>query len=189
MPKLVVGLGNPGSKYANTRHNVGWMALDAFSRKHGVAIEKSGFQGLYGEMRWGPQAEKVILLKPLTFMNLSGRSVAPAAHFYKIDPSQILVVYDDMDIEVGRLRLRMKGSAGGHNGVKSLIQELGTQDFPRLRIGVGRPLPGWQVVDWVLSTWGPDDDATIAATLPRAVEAIETFLTDGITRAMNLYNA
>lgn len=189
MPKLIVGLGNPGAKYANTRHNVGWMALDALAQKHGVAIEKSGFQGVYGEMRFGPRAEKVILLKPLTFMNLSGRSVAPAAHFYKIDPTDILVVYDEMEIDVGRLRMRLKGSAGGHNGMKSVIQELGTQDFPRLRIGVGRPLPGWQVVDWVLSTFSADDAATIAGTLPKAVEAIETFLTDGITRAMNLYNA
>lgn len=189
MPKLIVGLGNPGAKYANTRHNVGWMALDAFAKKHGVSVEKSGFQGVYGEMRWGPSAEKVILLKPLTFMNLSGRSIAPAAHFYKIDPAEILVVYDDMEIDVGRLRMRLKGSAGGHNGMKSAIAELGTQEFPRLRIGVGRPLPGWQVVDWVLSTFNADDAATIAGTLPKTVEAIETFLTDGITKAMNLYNA
>lgn len=188
MPKLIVGLGNPGAKYANTRHNVGWMALDALAKKHGVAIEKSGFQGVYGEMRWGPRAEKVVLLKPLTFMNLSGRSVAPAAHFYKIDPADILVLYDDMDLDVGRLRMRVKGSAGGHNGMKSLIQELGTQEFGRLKIGVGRPAPGWQVVDWVLAPFGPDDLATIAGTLPKTVEAMETFLNDGMLKAMNLYN-
>lgn len=189
MPKLIVGLGNPGAKYANTRHNVGWMALDAFARKHGVAMEKSGFQGVYGELRWGSPSEKVILLKPMTFMNLSGRSVAPAAHFYKIAPSDILVLYDDMDLDVGRLRLREKGSAGGHNGMKSLIQELGTQEFRRLRIGVGRPAPGWQVIDWVLAPFGPDDAATLAGVIPKTVEAVETFLTDGILKAMNLYNA
>lgn len=189
MPKLIVGLGNPGAKYANTRHNVGWWVLDALARKHGVAIEKSGFQGVYGELRWGPLAEKVILLKPMTFMNLSGRSAAPAAHFYKIDPADILVVYDDMDLDVGRLRMRGKGSAGGHNGMKSLIQELGTQEFPRLKIGIGRPAPNWQVVDWVLTPFGADDAASVAGVMDKAVEAIETFLTDGILTAMNLYNA
>lgn len=189
MPKLIVGLGNPGAKYANTRHNVGWMALEAFAKKHGVTIEKSGFQGVYGEMRWGSSAEKVILLKPMTFMNLSGRSVAPAAHFYKIDPTEILVIFDDMDLDVGRLRMRIQGSAGGHNGMKSLIQELGTQEFPRLKIGIGRPAPGWQVVDWVLAPFNADDTATVVASLPKAVEAIESFLTDGITKAMNRYNA
>lgn len=188
MPKLIVGLGNPGARYATTRHNVGWVALEAFARKHGVAIEKSGFQGVYGELRWGPRAERVILLKPMTFMNLSGRSAAPAAHFYKSDPAEILVVYDDMDLETGRLRIRMKGSAGGHNGMKSLIQELGTEAFPRLKIGIGRPAPGWQVVDWVLAPFGADESASIAAVMPNAVEAIETFLTDGILKAMNLYN-
>ncbi len=189
MPKLIVGLGNPGAKYANTRHNVGWMALDAFAKKHGVTVEKAGFQGVYGEMRWGPLSEKVILLKPMTFMNLSGRSLAPASRFYKIDPADVLVIYDDMDLDVGRLRLREKGSAGGHNGMKSVIQELGSQEFPRLRIGVGRPAPGWQVVDWVLTPFGTDDAATIAGTLDRAAAAIESFLTDGILKAMNLYNA
>jgi len=189
MPKLIVGLGNPGAKYANTRHNVGWMALDAFARKHGATMEKAGFQGVYGELRWGPLAEKVILLKPMTFMNLSGRSAAPVARFFKVDPADILVVYDEMDLDVGRLRLREKGSAGGHNGMKSMIQELGTQEFPRLRIGVGRPAPGWQVVDWVLTPFGPGDGATIAGALDRAVGAIESFLDDGILKAMNLYNA
>lgn len=188
MAKLIVGLGNPGSKYANTRHNVGWMALDAFAQKHGVSIERQGYQGVYGETRWGSAGEKVILLKPLTFMNLSGRSVAPAAHFYKIPPAEILVVYDDLDLPPDKLRLREKGSAGGHNGMKSLIQELGTQEFPRLRLGIGRPAPGWEVIDWVLAPFGPDDAATIAQTMPRAVEAMEAFLTDGVVKAMTRYN-
>jgi PTH1 family peptidyl-tRNA hydrolase len=189
MPKLIVGLGNPGERYAQTRHNAGWMVLDAFARKHGVTVNQAGYHGLYGEMRWGPTGEKVILLKPLTYMNLSGRSVAPAAHFYKLQPADILVVYDDLDLPPGKLRLREQGSAGGHNGMKSIIQELGTQAFPRLRVGIGRPAPGWQVPDWVLAPFGPDDAALVAQVLPRAVEAVETFLTDGIRTAMNRYNA
>lgn len=189
MSKMVVGLGNPGARYANTRHNVGWMALDALARKHGVSVDRSGFQAVYGEMRWGPQSEKVLLLKPLTFMNLSGRAVAQAARFFKIAPADILILFDDMDLEVGRLRLRAKGSAGGHNGIKSIIQELGTEEFPRVKMGVGRPAPGWQVVDWVLAPFGADDAATIAGVLPQAVEATECFLSEGILKAMNRYNA
>ncbi len=189
MAKLIVGLGNPGARYAATRHNIGWMLLDAFARKHGVAVEQRGFQGLYGELRWGPEAEKVLLLKPLTYMNLSGRSVAQAARFYRVNPADILVLFDDLDLEVGRLRLRAKGSAGGHNGVKSVIAELGTTEFPRLKIGIGRPAPGWEVTDWVLAPFGAEDAAAVAAVLPRAVEAVECFLTDGILAAMNRYNA
>jgi PTH1 family peptidyl-tRNA hydrolase len=188
MPKLIVGLGNPGTKYANTRHNVGWMVLDAFAQKHGVTIDRSGFHGIYGEMRWPATGDKVILLKPLTYMNLSGRSAAPAARFYKVSPAEILAVYDDLDLPPGKLRMREKGSAGGHNGMKSMIQELGTQEFPRLRIGIGRPAPGWEVPDWVLAPFGPDDAAAIAQVLPRAVEAIETFLTEGTLKAMSRYN-
>lgn len=189
MTKLIVGLGNPGSKYAHTRHNVGWMALDAFAHKHGGTPERSGHHGVYGELRWGATAEKVILLKPMTFMNLSGRSVAAAAHFFKIEPADILVIYDDMDLPPGKLRMREKGSAGGHNGMKSTIQELGgTQEFPRLRIGIGRPAPGWQVIDWVLAPFSQDDAASISQVLPKAVEAIEAFLTEGTLKAMSKFN-
>lgn len=188
MPKLLAGLGNPGDRYARTRHNVGWMVLEAFAAKHGVSIEKTGYHGIYGEMRWPSSGDKVILLKPLTFMNLSGRSVAPASSFYKVSPADMLVIYDDLDLPPGKLRLREKGSAGGHNGMKSIIQELGTQDFPRLKVGIGRPAPGWEVVDWVLGTFGPDDAATIAQVLPKAVEAVEAFLTEGPLKAMATYN-
>lgn len=188
MTKLIVGLGNPGARYANTRHNVGWMALEAFAREHGVSIDRNGYQGVYGEMRWRETGDKVILLKPLTFMNLSGRSLAPAAHFYKVDPADILVVYDDLDLPPGKLRMREKGSAGGHNGMKSIIQELGTGDFPRLRIGIGRPAPGWEVVDWVLASFNADDAASLAQTLPRAVQAMEAFLTEGALKAMAKFN-
>lgn len=188
MPKLVVGLGNPGAKYAATRHNVGWMVLEAFARKHSAAIDRNGFHGVYGEMRWGPAAEKIILLKPMTFMNLSGRAVVPAMHFYKIDPADMLVLYDDLDLPPGKLRIREKGSAGGHNGMKSTIQELGSQEFPRLRIGIGRPAPGWEVPDWVLSPFSPDDAATIAQVIPRAVEAVEAFLNEGALKAGTKFN-
>jgi PTH1 family peptidyl-tRNA hydrolase len=164
------------------------MALDAFARKHNVTIDRNGFHGVYGEMRWGPGAEKVILLKPLTFMNLSGQSIAPTAHFYKIEPADMLVIYDDLDLPPGKLRMREKGSAGGHNGMKSTIQELASQEFPRLRLGIGRPAPGWEVPDWVLAPFGADDAATIAQVLPRAVEAIEAFLDEGALKAMSKYN-
>lgn len=186
--KLVVGLGNPGAKYANTRHNAGWMALDAFAKKQGVAVEKNGFHGVYGELRGGTPDERVILLKPLTYMNLSGQSVAAAARFFKIAPADMLVIYDDLDLPPGTLRMREKGGAGGHNGMKSIIQDLGTQEFPRLRLGIGRPAPGWEVVDWVLTVFGPDDAASMAATLPRAVEAVECWLADGTLKAMTKYN-
>jgi PTH1 family peptidyl-tRNA hydrolase len=188
MPKLIVGLGNPGAKYVATRHNVGWMALDAFARKHNVTVDRSGFKGVYGEMRWGSVNDKVILLKPMTFMNLSGQSLVPAAHFYKVAPTDILVIYDDLDLPPGKLRMREKGSAGGHNGMKSIIQELGSQEYPRLRIGIGRPAPGWEVVDWVLAPFGADDAATIAQVLPKAVEAVEAFLDEGALKAMAKYN-
>lgn len=186
MPKLIVGLGNPGARYANTRHNVGWMVLDAFARKHNAAFDQHGFHGVYGELRW--DGDKIILLKPLTYMNLSGQAVAPAAHFYKIAPADILVVYDDLDLKPGTLRMRERGSAGGHNGMKSIIQELGTTEFPRLRIGIGRPAPGWDVVDWVLAPFGADDLVAINEALTRAVEAIESFLTHGPVKTMSKYN-
>jgi PTH1 family peptidyl-tRNA hydrolase len=186
LPKLIVGLGNPGARYEKTRHNIGWMALDAFAKKVGVEITKSGFQGLYGEYKYW--SEKVILLKPLTFMNLSGQSVGPAAHFYKIDPADILVIYDDMDLPTGKLRIRESGSAGGHNGMKSLIQVLGTQEFPRLRIGVGRPAPGWQVVDWVLAPFAADEQPQVAGAIEESVKAMETWLAEGTRTTMNKFN-
>jgi len=189
MPKLVVGLGNPGEKYARTRHNVGWAVLDAFARKHLVGIDRTGFHGLYGECRWEPISDKVILLKPLTFMNLSGRSVGPLRHFYKIAHTDLLVIYDDLDLPPGRLRMREKGGSGGHNGVKSIIEQLGVEDFPRLKVGIGRPDPGWEVMDWVLAPFGADDAATVAQVIPRAVEAVEAFLTEGPVKAMTKYNS
>lgn len=186
MPKLLVGLGNPGSRYAATRHNIGWVVLDEFARKHNISVDKVAFEGVTGEARVG--TEKLYLLKPMTFMNNSGRSVARAAAFYKIDPREILVIYDDLDLPPGRIRVREKGGSGGHNGMKSLIQEVATQEFGRLRIGVGRPAPGWEVVDWVLAPFNSDDAAVMARVVPLAVEAVEAWLTEGLRSAMNRYN-
>jgi peptidyl-tRNA hydrolase, PTH1 family len=187
--KLIVGLGNPGFRYAATRHNVGWMVLDAFVSKHGTTLDRTGYHGKYGEMRWQATGEKVILLKPLTFMNLSGRSVVSAAHFFKLAPTDVLVVYDDLDLPPGKLRMREKGGAGGHNGMKSIIEEFGTQDFPRLKIGIGRPAPGWEVVDWVLTPFQGDDAAAMAQTIPLAVEAVEAYLSEGPVKAMTQFNS
>lgn len=187
MPKLIVGLGNPGPRYAKTRHNVGWMAVDAFARKQGCNLDRIGHHGQYGELRW-TSGEKVILLKPMTYMNLSGRSVLSAARFFKIDPYDMLVVYDDMDTPVGMLRLREQGSSGGQKGVQSIIQELATQSFPRIRIGIGRPEPGWDSADWVLSGFGADDAPLVTLALERAVSAMEVFLSENFGKAMNLFN-
>lgn len=187
MPKLIVGLGNPGPRYAQTRHNVGWMTLDAFARKHGCSIDRTGHHGQYGELRWA-SGEKVVLLKPMTYMNLSGRSVVSALRFFKIAPTDLLVVYDDMDTPVGKLRLREQGSSGGQKGVQSTIQELATQSFPRIRIGIGRPASGWDSADWVLSGFSPDDAPLVALALERAVAAMEVFLTEDFVKAMNLFN-
>jgi len=188
VPKLVVGLGNPGRQYADTRHNIGWAMLDAFAEKHQVVLDRSGHHGLYGEFRWPPTGEKVVLLKPLTYMNLSGRSVVSIANFYKVAASDILVLFDDLDLPVGKLRVRSIGSSGGQNGMKSVIEELGTQEIARLKFGVGRPDPGWEVVSWLLAPLSADDAAIAALSLPKAVEGIESFLTDGIIKAMRLIN-
>lgn len=186
--KLIVGLGNPGQKYEATRHNVGFMAVDALARKLGASFGASKYRGEVAEIRHSAH-DKVFLLKPQTFMNLSGESAAPLASFYKIAPADILAVYDDLDLPPGRLRLAAKGGAGGHNGVKSLIQCLGTQDFPRLKIGIGRPLhPGHEVVDYVLQKFPKEERERIEKTLSICVEALEAFLADGIEKAMNAYN-
>jgi PTH1 family peptidyl-tRNA hydrolase len=186
MIRLIVGLGNPGPRYAATRHNVGWMVLDAFAAKHGFTFDKNAHKGLLAEGRYG--GEKIALLKPQTFMNLSGQSVAPAARWYKVEPQEMLVLYDDLDLPPGKLRLREKGSSGGHNGMKSIIADTGSQDFPRLRIGIGRPAPGWSVPDWVLAPFTKEEQPLIARVVERAVGALEEILTVGFTKAMNTYN-
>lgn len=185
--KMIVGLGNPGKEYENTKHNVGWMLLDAIADKLGtVAGWKKFGKALVAESRLG--AEKLILVKPLTYMNLSGEAVGPLMNWYKLDTGDVLVAHDDMDIPVGTVRIRKKGSAGGHNGIKSLLQHLPDENFARIRIGIGRPLPGWSVVNHVLAVFNEDQRPLIDESIKYLVPAVECMVTDGVDFAMNKYN-
>lgn len=184
---LVVGLGNPGSKYWNTRHNVGFAALDALAEQLHAKVDRVKFQGLVGQAEL--EGHKLILLKPTTYMNLSGQSVQAAARFYKIPPERILVMFDDISLEPGRLRVRRNGSAGGHNGVKSIISCIGSQEFPRVKIGVGaKPHPDYDLADWVLSTFPYDQRQAMEETYQRAAEAAVTVITQGPEAAANRFN-
>ena len=184
---LIVFLGNPGPKYAGTRHNAGFLTADAVERAKGISINRVRFQALTAQCQLG--GERVLLMKPQTYMNLSGKAVAEAARFYKLPPQQVLVVYDDVSLPPGKLRFRLKGSAGGHNGIKSIIAELGSDAFPRLKIGVGAPPhPDYDMADWVLGAFRGQDAEAMAEAAGRAVEALETFLEKGPDKAMNLYN-
>lgn len=188
MPKLIVGLGNPGQRYASTRHNIGWMVVDALAAKHGFSLDKRGFEGLYGEMRLPGLDDKVIILKPLTYMNLSGRSAGAAMRFFKVDPADMLVIFDDLDLPPGKLRLREAGGSGGHRGMKSIIEQIGSEAFPRLKIGIGRPAPGWEVPDWVLTPFSADDGPLVSAAMDRAVDAVRAYLLSGIDKSMSDFN-
>ncbi len=184
---LLVFLGNPGPRYAFTRHNAGFLAADALSESLGVKIDRLRFRALTAQAEIG--GEKVLLMKPQTFMNLSGEAAAQAAKFYKIPPERILVVSDDVALPVGQLRIRRKGSAGGHNGLRSLISELGSDAFPRVRIGVGAPPhPDFDMADWVLSPFRDDDAETIRTAAKQAAEACVCYLKNGPDEAMTRYN-
>ena len=184
---LVVFLGNPGLRYEGTRHNAGFMTGDAFARKNKVAINRARFQALTASCRVG--GESVLLMKPQTYMNNSGEAVAKAARFYKVDPSHVLVVSDEMSLPVGAVRVRPKGSAGGHNGLKSIIESLGTEDFPRIRLGVGSPTHAdYDPKDWVLSVFRDQDAEIFAEAAGRAADAVTCYITEGADKAMNLYN-
>lgn len=184
---LIAGLGNPGTKYESTRHNIGFMALEALARKHGLSFSGKQAQAQIARGRIGNVP--VVLAKPVTYMNNSGQAVQGLARFYKIPPERVLIVYDDFDLPLGRLRIRGKGSAGTHNGMKSIIQHLGTQDFPRLRIGVDRPIGADQShISWVLGRFSKDEQKALQETLPRVCDAIEDIVSGGMERAMNLYN-
>ena len=184
---LIAGLGNPGPRFAGTRHNAGFMAVDELARRHGMTF--SGRQANAEIARGTVKGLAVILAKPRTYMNLSGQAVGALARYYKVPLERVLVVYDDIALPLGTIRIRAKGSAGGHNGVTSVIQNLGTQNFPRLRIGVDRPV-GFQgsQVDWVLSRFDKGERKIVDEALTRAAEAIESILSDGLDRAMNAYN-
>ena len=184
---LVVFLGNPGLRYEGTRHNAGFMAADAFARKHDVRINRARFRALTAQCNVG--GDQVLLMKPQTYMNLSGEAVGQAARFYKIPPEHILVVSDDITLPVGSLRIRTKGSAGGHNGLKNIIEVLGTDAFPRIRIGVGiPPHPDYETIDWVLSVFRDQDAVEMADAASRAADAAECYIAEGPEKAMNQYS-
>lgn len=184
---LIVGLGNPGKEYVHTRHNCGFLAIDLLAQKLGCKIDKSKFQGLYGQTVY--QGSKLFLLKPMTYMNLSGRSVLQLSAYYNIPPERIIVLFDDISLPPGRLRIRGDGSAGGHNGIKSIIQELGSQDFPRVKIGVGaKPNPQQDLADWVLSGFNASEKKALDAALDKAAEAALCVMEKGVSEAANRYN-
>lgn len=184
---LIVGLGNPGREYEKSRHNCGFRALDILAEQLGCKVDKLKFQGLYAQVNYG--GKKLFLLKPQTFMNLSGRSVLQLSAYFGIPPQRIIVLFDDISLEPGRLRVRADGSAGGHNGVKSIIQELGSQDFPRVKIGVGaKPDPGYDLADWVLSTFSAGEEKALAVSLKNAAGAALAIIDHGVPEAANRFN-
>ena len=184
--KIVAGLGNPGSEYEKTKHNVGFMFVDALAEKLGVTDWKDKFDAKIGEARIG--AEKVLLGQPQTYMNESGQAIGPLMNFYKLDAEDLIVVHDDMDIPAGTIRIRKKGSAGGHNGIKSVLAHVGDEHFARVRIGIGRPMPGWTVVNHVLAPFVPEDVPKIDEAIKYLVPAVECMVTDDVDKAMNQYN-
>jgi len=183
--KLIVGLGNPGSRYQWTRHNAGFMVLDRLSHLAGIPVAKKGSSGLSGEGFW--LGHRLILLEPQTFMNLSGRSVAEVVRFHKIPCEEIVVVHDDLDTPFGRVRLKKGGGHGGHNGLRSILSDLGTGDFIRLRVGIGRPVRG-DVVDYVLHPFSVNEMKDLATVLDGAVDTLESLLSAGLEKTMSLYN-
>jgi PTH1 family peptidyl-tRNA hydrolase len=182
---LIIGLGNPGRKYARNRHNAGFLTIDRLAQRHGLSFARQKGKAKIAEGRITGQ--RVILAKPQTYMNLSGESVAALVRFFKIPPERVLVVYDDLDLPPARLRLRPDGSAGGHKGLESIAERLGTQAFPRLRIGIGRPVHG-DPIDFVLQDFTADEWIEVDVALDRAVDAIKHWLAHGIDAAMNVFN-
>lgn len=184
---LIVGLGNPGDNYARTRHNVGFRAVDRLAERLGTRLDRAKFRGLYGQTLW--QGQKLILLKPQTFMNASGLSVMDAARFYKLPAERVLVLSDDISLEVGRLRVRASGSAGGHNGIKSIIGALNSEAFPRVKIGVGaKPCPEYELADWVLSNFSASEEKRLVPALDDAGLAALEVLQNGVPEAANRFN-
>lgn len=184
--KWIVGLGNPGSNYAKTRHNIGFMALDRFAERHNISITQNKCKALIGEGSIG--GVKTVLIKPMTYMNLSGESVRAYMDFYKVSLEDLIVVYDDMDTEIGKVRLRYQGSAGGHNGIKSIIQHTGTQQFNRVRMGISRPDPGHAIVDYVLSTFMKKEKEALEQTIEQTCDALEYSLTNTFEHTMAKFN-
>ncbi|WEG18985.1 aminoacyl-tRNA hydrolase [Alkalihalophilus pseudofirmus] len=184
--KVVVGLGNPGAKYAGTRHNIGFDIIDYCAKELGVELNQAKFKGVYGTKVIN--GEKVFFLKPLTYMNLSGESVRPLLDYFNIDIEDLVVIYDDLDLPAGKIRLRQKGSAGGHNGIKSLIQHLGTDKFKRIRVGIDRPKNGEPIVNYVLGTYHPDEREAVNESIVQAAKAVEAWTEKTFLEVMNQFN-
>ena len=184
---LIVGLGNPGREYAHTRHNAGFRCLDLIAEELHCKVDKLKFQGLYNQVSYN--GKKLFLLKPQTYMNLSGRSVVQLSAYFNIPPQRIIVLFDDISLPPGRLRIRGNGSAGGHNGIKSIIQELGSQDFPRVKIGVGaKPHPDYDLADWVLSGFSAKEEKDLKVALDNGAKAALAIIDEGVSEAANRYN-
>ena len=184
---LIVGLGNPGQKYEHTRHNMGFLTVDLLAEQLNVKLNKVKFKSAYNIVRFGGQ--KCLVMKPQTYMNLSGEAVGEAARFYKIPADHVVVISDDISLPVGKLRIRTGGSAGGHNGLKNIIQHLGTDQFPRIKVGVGAPgQAGYDVVDWVIGRPLGEDQKVLMEALDRAGDAAEVLISQGSDRAMNRFN-
>ena len=184
---IIAGLGNPGSKYADTRHNAGFKAIDLLAKKEGFEFKKAKFHALIADEFVG--GRRCLLMKPQTMMNLSGEAIIEAANYYNIPDEKIIIIYDDVSLDVGKIRVRRKGSAGGHNGIKSIISCLGSEDFPRVKIGVGKkPTADYDMVKWVLGEIPPDKQAEFYDKLINAVGATEMIISDGVDAAMNEFN-
>ena len=183
---LIVGLGNPGQKYEHTRHNMGFLTVDLLAEKLGVKLNKVKFKAAYNIVKFA--GRKCLVMKPQTYMNLSGEAVREAAQFYKIPAERVLVIYDDVSLPVGKLRVRPSGSAGGHNGIKNIIAHLGTQEFPRVKIGVAAPGEDGDMVDWVIGVPSQAERKILVESFEKAIEAAECIITDGCQKAMNRFN-
>ena len=184
---LIVGLGNPGGKYEHTRHNMGFLTVDLLAEKAGIKLNKIKFKSAYNLLRFGGQ--RCLVMKPQTYMNLSGEAVREAVQFYKIPPERVLVIYDDVSLPVGKIRVRPTGSAGGHNGIKNIIAHLGTQDFPRIKIGTGAPEGGGaEMIDWVIGVPSQAERKILVQSFERAIEAAAEIVESGCQKAMNDFN-
>ena len=183
---IIVGLGNPGDKYAKTRHNVGFNVIDLLAKEYSIDLIKIKNKALTGEGRVG--TEKVILVKPITYMNLSGESVADICNYYNIDLENLIVIYDDIDLDIGKIRIRKKGSGGTHNGMRSIIKCLGSNEFPRVRVGISRPQNGQDLADFVLSRFSKEDEKNLQESYEHAVAAVDCAIRENLDLAMNRYN-
>ncbi len=183
---VIAGLGNPGDKFHGTRHNIGFYVLDRLAEEQGIPIYKKRHKAILGEGRIG--TERVLLVKPQTYMNLSGQSLLDIRNFYRLENDRFIVVYDDIDLDAGILRIRPNGSAGTHNGMRSIIFQLGTEDFPRVRVGIGRPPEGWDLADYVLSRFREEEIQPVKDACDRAVKGIMQIVTQGVTDAMSRFN-